>query len=152
MSDGSNSELESYSNEIARLVKLLATREATFRFLLDSAKEGERLARADEKTAEAKEYAWRDKCDRQAVLLREAIPAVQRTIEYMTRMLTSPWLEDDDETLLKLKIKRAEFEALKENIEKELGHDEVQLQLPPQEGKRVQRESGGVQNEGGAKG
>lgn len=126
MSDGSNSELESLSNEIARLTKLLATREATSRFLIDSAKEAERRARADEKMAEAKEYAWRDKCDRQKILLRDCLPCMELEILRIQSVLELPWHRDGSmkgETR-QLKIKRSKLEALRENIEKELNYAE----------------------------
>lgn len=121
MSEKSNSELESYSNEIARLVKLLDTREASARFLIDSAKESERRARADEKMAEAKEYAWRDKCDRLKILLRECLPLVDRSIDNSRIILSSM---TNAEIILEWKIKRSKLEALRENIEKELDYAE----------------------------
>jgi hypothetical protein len=120
VSEESNSELESYSNEIARLTKLLATREATSRFLVDSAKERERRARADEKIAEAEEYVWRDKCDRQSILLRECLSSVSFNISVYSSMLISGTFEH--KSIHELKIKRSELEALRENIEKELNY------------------------------
>lgn len=120
MSEKSNLELESLSDEVARLTKLLEAREGTSRFLIDSAKEGERRALADAKMSEAIEYKWRDKCSRLETLLRECQTSVQFEASVYSSMLICGTLNQSDTH--SAKIKRSKLEALRENIKKELNH------------------------------